>query len=156
MTKKKYRILFVIPFIVIFSGACSLLGGETNSQSQSNQTASQAVPTAAIAAQQGGGGGEQSLDTDFPLPKDVAGFMHLGTGEGAINFQTKMTIAETVEFYRTAFKEKGLSEETILTTIQDNTFSIVFKGSANGKAIVVQGVDLGNGTTNINIRYEDV
>jgi len=33
---------------------------------------------------------------------------------------------------------------------------MVFDGHPNGKSIVVQGVDLGNGTTNINIRFEDV
>ena len=34
-------------------------------------------------------------------------------------------------------------------------FSIVFDGSPNGKALVVQGVALGT-STNVNIRYEDV
>ena len=153
MKKKTYRIWLVIPLIVLLGVACSLLGGEQNvvpTQSQENP------PTAAIGADQGGSGGEQSFDTEFPLPEDVQGFMHLGQGDKAINFQTKMTFDEAVAFYRAKFKEMGLSEETILTSIEDEGFSMVFKGSANGKALVIQGVDLGNGTINLNIRYEDL
>jgi hypothetical protein len=33
---------------------------------------------------------------------------------------------------------------------------MVFDGHAKGQAIVIQGVDLGNSMTNVNIRFEDV
>jgi hypothetical protein len=33
---------------------------------------------------------------------------------------------------------------------------MVFDGDPSGQAIVIQGVDLGNGKTNVNIRYEKV
>jgi hypothetical protein len=57
---------------------------------------------------------------------------------------------------REAFTKKGLTERTATTAITDTTFSLVFDGDPSGKAIVVQGVDLGNGTTNVNIRYENI
>lgn len=95
----------------------------------------------------------QDYDTEFPLPEDVQNFMG---GEGTANFATSLTVEEAIEFYRGALADMGLTERTLNTAITETTFSMVFDGHENGKAVVVQGVDLGNGTTNINIRFEDV
>lgn len=95
----------------------------------------------------------QEYDTEFPLPDDVQNFMG---GEGTANFATSLTVEEAIEFYRGALGDMGLTERTLNTAITETTFSMVFDGHENGKAVVVQGVDLGNGTTNINIRFEDV
>lgn len=98
-------------------------------------------------------GSAQEYDTEFPLPEDVQNF----TGGGdQINFATSLTLEEAIDFYRTALGDMGLTERTLNTAITETTFSMVFDGHENGKAVVVQGVDLGNGTTNINIRFEDV
>ena len=93
-------------------------------------------------------------DTEFPLPETVENF--IAVGDTGINFATDLSIEESVDFYRQEFEDAGLTERTINTAITDTTFSIVFDGHESGQAIVVQGVDLGNGTTNINIRFEDV
>jgi hypothetical protein len=109
---------------------------------------------------QGGGAapssasGNSSYKTKFPLPASVSNFTD--TGNDSINFQTQIPLKEAVSFYRGAFTKSGLTERTINTAITDTTFSLVFDGDPSGKTIVVQGVDLGNGTTNVNIRYEDV
>ncbi len=100
------------------------------------------------------GTGADAIRTDFPMPGSVSNLTD--TGNGSINFQTQLTVEKTVSFYRDAFTKAGLTERTINTAITDTTFSLVFDGDASGKAVVVQGVDLGNGTTNVNIRYEDV
>ena len=92
-------------------------------------------------------------DTEFPLPSKVQNFT--GGGE-QVNFATNLTVEEAIAFYRKELTAIGLSERKINTAITETTFSMVFDGHPNGKAIVVQGVDLGNGTTNINIRFEDV
>ncbi|MBL7161117.1 MAG: hypothetical protein ISS57_00815 [Anaerolineales bacterium] len=95
----------------------------------------------------------REYDTEFPLPDDVQNF----TGGGdQVNFATSLTVEEAIEFYRGALTEMGLIERTLNTAITETTFSMVFDGHESGEAIVVQGVDLGNGTTNINIRFEDV
>ena len=95
----------------------------------------------------------QEYDTAFPLPDDVQNF----TGGGdQVNFATEMSIDQSIDFYRRIFAEMGLIERKINTAITDTTFSMVFDGHTNGDAIVIQGVDLSNGTTNINIRFEDV
>lgn len=95
-----------------------------------------------------------SFDTQFPLPSSVSNFMD--TGGGSINFQTTMSLPESVEFYRNAMGKAGLIERPILTVIGDTTFSMVFDGDPSGKAVVVQGVYLDSGMMNINIRYEAV
>jgi hypothetical protein len=97
---------------------------------------------------------QSEIDTDFPIPDDVQNLMQLG--ENSINFQTGMSIPEVVDFYRQTFTTQGLTERPLLTSITDSTVSMVFDGAPNGMAIVLQCVDLGDGTTNVNLRYEDV
>ena len=67
-----------------------------------------------------------------------------------------MTLDEAMKFYVETFTNSGYTERAILTVTSETTFSMVFDGHESGKAIVVQGVDLGDGTVNINIRLEDV
>lgn len=105
-------------------------------------------------AASGGVGSAAGVDTNLPLPASVSNLTD--TGDGSINFQTKLSIDESVAFYRDALGNAGLTERTINTAITESTFSLVFDGDPNGKALVVQGVDLGGGMTNINIRYEAV
>ena len=92
-------------------------------------------------------------ETVFPLPDTVLNFMDMGND--SINFQTELSIEETIAFYRQAFEAENLTERTINTANTKTTFSMVFDGHAGG-TIVIQGVDLGDGTTNVNIRFEDV
>jgi hypothetical protein len=76
-------------------------------------------------------------------------------GDGAINYQTSMGLTDVVAFYRGAFESAGYNERDILTGITEDTFSIVWDGHSSGKAIVVQGVDLGSGRVNVNVHFED-
>jgi hypothetical protein len=92
-------------------------------------------------------------DTEFPLPSDVSNFN--STGNDGINFQTKMSLTDAIAFYRDEFAKAGYKERQINTVINDATFSMVFDGHANGKAIVIQGVDLGGGNISLSIRFED-
>lgn len=97
--------------------------------------------------------GSIAVDTPFPVTDDAKNII---STEDSVNFQTGMSLDETVEHYRQVFKDLGLSEDSILTSITDSAYSMVFRGSSNGKSVVIQGVDLGDGNTNISIRYEDV
>lgn len=100
------------------------------------------------------GGGASDVESEFPLPEDASNLMDLG--EAGINFQTGLSLDESMEFYRDAFGEQGLTERDLLTVVSDGVFSMVFDGHSSGKAVVIQGVDLGGGTLNINIRLESV
>lgn len=126
-----YRILIGLSLIVAVSLACGATGGTGGASS--------------------GGGSASGYNTKFPLPANVSNFT--ASGDKSINFQTTLTLKDAIAFYRDAFKQAGLTERTINTAITDTTFSLVFDGDPSGQQVVVQGVDLGNGKTNVNIRY---
>jgi hypothetical protein len=61
-----------------------------------------------------------------------------------------------MQFYRDEYAAQGYTEREILTVVSDGTFSIVFDGDPSGKAVVIQSVDLGDGSRTVSIRLEDV
>jgi len=142
----------MLTVLLLATLACGLFSGGSSGQD----------PSSVGVESQGGesGPGEPAgnssgkYDTEFPLPADVQNFTQMG--DEAINYQTALTITEVVAFYRSEFASAGYTEREITTVINDTTFSIVWDGHPNGKAIVVQGVDLGDGTVNVNVRFEDV
>lgn len=147
---KNNKLILVLAVLLFASLACGMFGGES--------AGSDGVPPSS-------GGGESQQDapapsnsgkynTVFPMPSDVENFMDLG--EDSINYQTPIKLDDVVTFYRGEFENAGYDERDITTVINDDTFSIVWDGHPSGKAIVVQGVDLGNGTVNVNVRFEDV
>jgi hypothetical protein len=139
----KYKsTLFFCAGLMLASLACGLFGG-----SGSSGVSDSSSPT-------GQSGNSGKYDTEFPLPANVQHFTTLD--DGSINYQTSMKLTEVVDFYREAFKQAGYKERDITTVINDATFSIVWDGHPSGKAVVVQGVDLGDGTVNVNVRLEDV
>ncbi len=127
----RLRSYVLLSCVVLFAVACGLsAGGASSSSAAANSS------------------------TKFPLPSSVKNFTQ--TADGQVNFQTSMSLKDTIAFYRDALTKAGLRERTENTAITATTFSLVFDGDPSGKAVVVQGVDLGNGTTNVNIRYESV
>ena len=146
------RSFLALAALVLVSLACGLFsGGDSSSEVDtlpgSEEGSNEASPPESVPDNSG------NLDTEFPLPPDVENLMDLG--DGAINYQTPMSLTDVVEFYRAEFDKAGYVERPILTVINDDTFSIVWDGHPSGQAIVVQGVDLGNGTTNVNVRLEE-
>ena len=145
---KNTKLLLIFAVLLIASLACSLTGGGGDNAGVGDNAG--AGDSDSPPASSGGSG---KYDTEFPMPPKVENFMDLG--EDAINYQTPMNLTDVVEFYRNEFDKAGYKERPILTVINDDTFSIVWDGHSSGKAIVVQGVDLGNGTVNVNVRLED-
>jgi hypothetical protein len=96
-----------------------------------------------------------NYETDFPLPETVQNFTSQNDDSQGINFQTDLTLAEAMSFYRQQFVAQGLLERELLTVTSDTTFSMVFDGAENGKALVIQGVIIGE-MVNLNIRFEAV
>ncbi len=129
---QKYQWFVALSLVVMASLACGLLGGSGS----------------------GGSSSSGGYNTKFPLPSNVSNFT--SQADGQVNFQTNLSIKDAIAFYRDAFTKQGLKERTDNTAITDTTFSMVFDGDPSGQAIVIQGVNLGSGKTNINIRYEKV
>jgi len=147
------RLFLVLVVLVLASLACSLFSGGDSNSDVSTLPGEEEGESNGAAPQESEPSGSGTIDTEFPLPSDVQNLMDLG--DGAINYQTSMSLTEVVEFYRAEFGKAGYVERPILTVINDDTFSIVWDGHPSGQAIVVQGVDLGNGTTNVNVRLEE-
>jgi hypothetical protein len=61
-----------------------------------------------------------------------------------------------MKFYRDEYTARGYTEREILTVVSEGTFSMVFDGDPSGKAVVIQSVDLGDGSRTVSIRLEDV
>jgi len=121
---------------------------------------------AALACGAGSGSGEENapsgdpapagsggVETDFPLPRKYDNLMQVS--ESTINFQTPMSVADVVAFYRDEFGKLGYDERGSVTMVTEDNFSLVFDGHPGGIPIVIQGFDLG-GSTNVSIRFEDV
>lgn len=95
---------------------------------------------------------QEDEKTEFPLPD---GAKILTTKNGTVTAQINMSINDLVAFYRQEWIDgQGLKEDNLLTIINDTSFSLVFNGSANGKKIVLQGTDFGDGSIAFSIRYE--
>jgi len=164
MTRK--RLFLFLAVLVLASLACSLFTGGGSSGGDDNQSSpgetgennGPALPEESVdpgfTDNPPASRGSDEYDTEFPLPDDVQNFMKLD--ENTINYQTSMSLTKVVDFYHDAFTDAGYTERDLLTVVEDSTFSMVWDGHSSGQAIVVQGVDLGNGTTNVNVRLEDV
>ena len=152
----KKRWLFLVLVFVLALTACG--GGETSAPApvEEAQPVEEAAPPTAEAPAQEEAPPATTIETEFPLPEDVDAGSVTALGDGATNFQTSLSLPDAVTFYRFAFIDLGYVEREILTTVTDDVaFSIVFDGHPSGKAIVVQGVNLGE-SVNINIRFEDI
>lgn len=142
---KRMQLVSFLAVLLLASLACSLLGGGgEGAGTESNPPAGEAP-----VGESGGG----AVSSEFPLPPDYSDLKDVG---GVTMFQTSMGLGDVVAFYRDAFAEAGYEEREITTVINDTTFSIVWEGHESGQAVVVQGVDLGNGKINVSIRLEDL
>lgn len=155
---KHYRILIAITVLVLASLACNALAGGGD-EAQDTQaipdvpTLEQVDPVAPPSSNDNGSS-DGKVSTDFPVTDDAFNFTDVG--DGSILYFTKMSSEDVLKFYRDAYLAKGYTERDILTTIFDGGFSIVFDGDPSGKAVVIQSVDMGDGSRTVAIRLEDV
>lgn len=155
---KQYRIILAVAMLVLSSLACNALtggGDERDVQSGSTQPVDSQEEEATTAPPADDGGSEAATtSTGFPMTADA--FNVVDVGDGSLLFYTKLSLEETMEFYRAEYAAKGYTEREILTVVSDGVFSMVFDGDPSGKAVVIQSVDLGDGSRTVSIRLEDV
>ncbi|MBL8050529.1 MAG: hypothetical protein JNM46_04850 [Anaerolineales bacterium] len=92
-------------------------------------------------------------DAEFPMPSDATNVFDVA---GTVNYQTSLSLDDVVAFYRDAYGKEGLTERESNTVVANGVFSMVFDGDPSGKAVVIQGVDLGDGTVNVTITLQDI
>ena len=152
---RHYSIYLAIATLVLASIACqAVIGGPNGAPTVSapNENANPEVPQPTTDTSNDNNS-DNVIDTDFPMTADA---YNITQAEGSLVFYTKLSAEEAMEFYRSEYTAQGYTEREILTVVSDGTFSMVFDGDPSGKAVVVQSVDLGDGSRTIAIRLEDV
>ncbi|MBL8101481.1 MAG: hypothetical protein JNM02_03035 [Anaerolineales bacterium] len=156
---KKYGALLAVTVLIFASLACQTVlgGGSDIGQVESPQpfeySGDTPDATAEATEESSDPGFSFGGDSEFPMPEDASNVVSVA---GTVNFQTKLSLEEVMAFYRDTYGKQGLTERELLTTVTDGVFSFVFDGDPSGQAIVIQGVDLGDGTVNVNISLQDV
>lgn len=143
---KRYRILLMITVLVFAALACQVLSGGNNVSS------SDAPPESESEAKSDEGG--TASDTDFPMTADA--YSVIDVGDGSVLYYTKMSLDDVMEFYRAEYTSRGYTENELLTVVSDGVFSMVFDGDSSGMAVVIQSVDLGDGSRTVTIRLEEL
>lgn len=149
---KRYQIYIAIAALVLASLACQAVTGGGDNASPSSDREMQ--PTEAPSENGGTGGGGGATESDFPMTPDA--FNITDIGDGSLLFYTKLSAEDAMDFYREEYTAMGYTEREILTVVSDGVFSMVFDGDPSGQAVVIQSVDLGDGSRTIAIRLEDV
>src|SRR6476620_1193472 len=156
---KQYRIYLAICVLVLASLACqALMGGGNNTATAVPPSNDNATQPSEVSPTQppsdNNGSSDSSVKTDFPLTADAYNITQVG--DGSIVYYTKLSADDALKFFRDTYAAKGYTERKILTVVSNGTFSIVFDGDPSGKAVVIQSVDLGDGSRTIAIRLESV
>jgi len=139
---KKYRIFTMLAILVLASLACQAL---------SNGKGPSASPSD---SEPGAAEGSGTSNSKFPMTSDA--FNITDIGDGSVLYYTKMSLEDVMKFYRDEYTSQGYTEREILTVVNGGVFNMVFDGDASGNAVVIQSVDLGDGSRTVTIRLEDV
>lgn len=153
---KTKRMYIAILILILASLACqTVLGGGSNSQQEEAPSFENSSGDSETEAPSTEPESDFSFsgDSDFPMPDDASNVVSIA---GTTNFQTNLSLEEAMTFYRDVYGKQGLTERELLTVVSDGVFSLVFDGHPSGKSVVIQGVDLGDGTVNISITLQDV
>ncbi|HQU36496.1 MAG: hypothetical protein CNIPEHKO_00823 [Anaerolineales bacterium] len=147
------QIFLALTVLALASLACSLLsGGGGGGDAPVPPSGGDSPATAA--PQDNSGGNADTSASGFPITADAYNVVDLG--DGSLLYYTKLPQAEVLKFYRDEYVSRGYVERALLTTISDGVFSIVFDGDPSGKAVVIQSVDLGDGSCTVAISLTDV
>jgi hypothetical protein len=130
MLVNKYRVFLMIVIMAFASLACQALSFGNDAQES----------------------GEGPANSDHPMTVDA--YNVLDVGDGNILYYTNLSLDEVMGFYRAEYESRGYIENELLTMKSDGVFSMVFDGDPSGKAVVIQSVDLGDGSRSVTIRLE--
>ena len=147
---KYQRIFLALTVLALASLACQALSGGGGGAPSAPSDNENSNPPATQDSGSGGG----SSDSGFPTTSDAYNVTKIG--DGSILYYTKLSLEDVMKFYRDTYSSKGYTERKELTVVASGTFSMVFDGDPSGKAVVIQSVDLGDGSRTVAIRLEDV
>lgn len=149
---KYTRIYLAIAALVLASLACqSVLGGSGGGSPSSGGGGQSTEESSGTDSSSGSG---SNVDSQFPMTPDAYNVTEIA--DDSLLYYTKLSAEEAMDFYREEYAARGYTEREILTQVSEGTFSMVFDGDPSGKSVVVQSVDLGDGSRTIAIRLESV
>jgi hypothetical protein len=146
---KSHRIYLALTALILASLACATLtGGGGGNQPTTVPGNSNPSPTQSS--------GDNTSKSGFPITSDAYNVTEIG--DGSLLYYTKMSLDDVMKFYRDEYTAKGYTEREALTVVEANSgvFSMVFDGDPSGKAVVIQSVDLHDGSRTVSIRLESV
>jgi hypothetical protein len=151
-----HRAVIVIAILVLASLACQALsrGADVPAAVPSDAGESPVSREAQPSDSGSGNSGKKSSASGSPITDDA--YNVVDVGDGSVIFYTKLPMEDVMKFYRDKYTSLGYTERGLLTTVSDGVFNMVFDGDPSGKSIVIQGVELGDGSGTVYIRLEDV
>lgn len=155
---KSHRIFIVFVVLAVASLACQALsggGGGNDLPSVPSSNDSPSLDDAPALTEEPAPASDSAVsDSKFPMTDDAYNVIDIG--DGSVLYYTKMSLDDVMNFYRDEYASRGYTERELLTVVSDGVFSMVFDGDPSGKAVVIQSVDLGDGSRTVTIRLEDV
>ena len=150
ISMKYHRIYLALIVLLLASLACQALSGGGGGK----EPAATAGAGDSNSTSDSGSGNGNTSESGFPMTSDAYNVTEIG--EGSLLFYTKLSLEDVMAFYRSEYTAMGYTEREILTDVSNGTFNMVFDGDASGKAVVIQSVDLGDGSRTVSIRLEEV
>jgi hypothetical protein len=147
---KHKQIFLALAVLTLVSLACNALtgGGGGDAPVVEDSSATDAPQDTASS-----GGNADTSASGFPITADA--YNVIDTGDGSALYYTKLPQEDVLKFYRDEYVSRGYTERALLTVIEEGVFSIVFDGDPSGKAVVIQSVDLGDGSSTVAISLQD-
>ena len=164
---KHHRITLAITVLVLATIACqAVMGGGARDVDDDTAPATESIlqptqdtqpleaPTEAPSEAADTNDSDSPVNSPFPMTADAFNVVEVGNDN--LIYYTKLSVEEAMRFYRDEYISQGYTERAELTIVADDMFSMVFDGDPSGKSVVIQSVDLGDGSRTIAIRLEDV
>ncbi len=149
--KRKF-VFLALTVLMMVSLACNALSG--GGDAPVAPSGGNAPATVAPQNNDSSSGNADTSASGFPITSDAYNVVDLG--DGNLLYYTKMSQADVLKFYRDEYVSRGYTERALLTVVEDTVFSVVFDGDPSGKAVVIQSVDLGDGSSTVAISLQDV
>lgn len=149
--KRKF-VFLALTVLMMVSLACNALSG--GGDAPVAPSGGNAPATVAPQNNDSSGGNADTSASGFPITSDAYNVVDLG--DGNLLYYTKMSQEDVLKFYRDEYVSRGYTERALLTVVEDTVFSVVFDGDPSGKAVVIQSVDLGDGSSTVAISLQDV
>lgn len=150
---KHRQLLYALAVLIMVSLACNALSGGDGDAPGVPGGGDSPAPAGPQDNSPSGGGTADTSASGFPITADA--YNVIDVGDESVLFYTKLSQEDVLKFYRDEYVSRGYTERALLTVISEGVFSIVFDGDPSGKAVVIQSVDLGDGSSTVAISLQD-